>query len=151
MLRPFTNKRSRGIGLLRPSVILYGEPHPFAEAIGQVTMHDLNYAYERSLMDDNVVVLVAGTSLQIPGVKTMVRRFTEVIRSSTDMDSILVDGVKTGEGSNATSFRSIYLNLDFPSSDRKWSGIFDAWVYGDLQHFAQLVLESISNENEECV
>jgi NAD-dependent SIR2 family protein deacetylase len=81
MLRPFTNKRSRGIGELRPSVVLYGEVHPSAEVVGQVTLHDLNFTYKRSQLYDDVIILVAGTSLQIPGVKAMVHEFSKATRT----------------------------------------------------------------------
>jgi hypothetical protein len=62
-----------------------------------------------------------------------------------------MDGLTTPTEGSTTSYRSIYLNLEFPSPSRKWTNIFDAWIYGDIQQFAQLVLESITTGSEGCM
>ncbi|KAJ8468955.1 hypothetical protein ONZ45_g17051 [Pleurotus djamor] len=46
------------------------------------------------------------------------------------------------------SFRSIYLNLDFPVPTREWDGVFDAWVQGDAQTFTEMLLAEIKREAE---
>jgi NAD-dependent SIR2 family protein deacetylase len=80
MLRPFTGKRSRGIGRLRPSITLYNEPHKFGDMIGEAISRDLIHLRARSRVDGRIVLIVAGTSLQIPDVKSMVREFSNCLR-----------------------------------------------------------------------
>lgn len=65
-------KRSRGIGWLRPRMVLYNESNPDEEAIGAVMAADL-----RKRPD---ALIVVGTTLQIPGMKRLVREMCSVIR-----------------------------------------------------------------------
>jgi NAD-dependent SIR2 family protein deacetylase len=137
-MRPFTEKRSRGIGELRPSIILYGEEHPSGEAIGRVLMHDLNHLEECSQSGGSVLVMVVGTSLKVAGIKTMVRDFSKVHRAE---QSTSVMDAQGHHGIGATSVvKCIYLSMEYPSPSRQWEGVFDTWLYGDLQQFARLML-----------
>lgn len=72
----FANKRSQGVGRMRPRIVLYNEGNPDEEAIGSVSMADL-----RSRPD---AVLVVGTSLKIPGVRRLVKELCGVTRSRRD-------------------------------------------------------------------
>jgi NAD-dependent SIR2 family protein deacetylase len=123
-LRPFTNKRSRGVGNLRPSIVLYNETHSSADVIGEAIARDLK---EVCAHDVDVVLLVVGTSLQIPSVKTMVRQFARKLHTHKDRSAM----------------RSIYLNMEFPAASSEWGGVFDAWIYGDVQEFACAILTSM--------
>ncbi|KAJ8584006.1 DHS-like NAD/FAD-binding domain-containing protein, partial [Rhizopogon salebrosus TDB-379] len=116
--RQITNKRPRGIGTLFPNVVLYGETHPAGEHLAQWISQDAHgNGLDGSLSAD--VLLVAGTSLKIPGIATAVRQFAQKVHAS---------GSRGG-------YRSIYLNNEpLPS---KWKDVFDVWVSGDLQIFAQ--------------
>lgn len=69
-------KRSHGIGKLRPRMVLYNEHNPDAEAIGSVTRADL-----RSRPD---AVIVAGTTLKVPGVRRIAREMCNVVRDRRD-------------------------------------------------------------------
>ena len=58
-------KRGRGIGRLRPNIVLYGEENPNCDFVGQNTMRDLRRGPD--------AVVVAGTSLKVPGARLMTR------------------------------------------------------------------------------
>lgn len=72
----FANKRSQGVGRMRPRIVLYNEQSPDEDAIGSVSMADI-----RSRPD---AVLVVGTSLKIPGVRRLVRELCQVTRGRRD-------------------------------------------------------------------
>lgn len=65
-------KRSRGVGWLRPRMVLYNESNPDEEAIGAVMAADLHKRPD--------ALIVVGTTLQIPGMKRLVREMCSVIR-----------------------------------------------------------------------
>ncbi|GKT40076.1 NAD-dependent protein deacetylase hst4 [Colletotrichum spaethianum] len=72
----FEQRRSHGIGRLRPRMVLYNEFNPDEEAIGKVSSVDL-----KSRPD---AVIVVGTSLKIPGVRRLVKELCQVTRSRRD-------------------------------------------------------------------
>ncbi|OLN95928.1 NAD-dependent protein deacetylase hst4 [Colletotrichum chlorophyti] len=72
----FEQRRSHGIGRLRPRMVLYNEFNPDEEAIGKVSSIDL-----KSRPD---AVIVVGTSLKIPGVRRLVKELCQVTRSRRD-------------------------------------------------------------------
>lgn len=74
--RALGERRSHGIGRLRPRIVLYNEFNPEEEAIGAVTRADL-----RSRPD---AVIVVGTSLKIPGVRRITREMCAVTRGRRD-------------------------------------------------------------------
>lgn len=72
----FANKRSQGVGRMRPRIVLYNEGNPDEDAIGSVSMADL-----RSRPD---AVLVVGTSLKVPGVRRLAKELCQVTRGRRD-------------------------------------------------------------------
>ncbi|KAI9804372.1 MAG: hypothetical protein M1833_007179 [Piccolia ochrophora] len=76
-------KRSHGIGKLRPRILLYNEYNPDEDAIGAVTKADL-----KSRPD---AVIVAGTSLKVPGVKRIVKEMCGVVRGRRDGVAIWIN------------------------------------------------------------
>jgi NAD-dependent histone deacetylase SIR2 len=74
--RALGERRSHGVGRLRPRIVLYNEFNPEEEAIGAVTRADL-----RSRPD---AVIVVGTSLKIPGVRRITREMCAVTRGRRD-------------------------------------------------------------------
>ncbi|CDR45722.1 CYFA0S19e02256g1_1 [Cyberlindnera fabianii] len=67
-------KRSTGqVGLLRPSIVLYGENHPNSEMITQGLNSDL-----KSKPD---FLLIMGTSLKVYGVKQMVKSISQAVHA----------------------------------------------------------------------
>jgi len=71
--RERTGKRQRGIGRLRPSVVLYGEDHPQGDLIGAIAEKDLRTGVD--------VVLVVGTALKVAGAKRLVRELCHVAKA----------------------------------------------------------------------
>ena len=98
-------KRATKIGTLRPNVVLYGEEHPSADAVGEITASDL------TLNPD--VLLILGTSLHVHGLKTMVKEFAKAVHAKAG-----------GRG------KVVFVNLTRPS-ESIWKGVLDYWVSMD--------------------
>lgn len=147
-----SGKRSRGVGKLRPSVVLYNEDHKDGEHVGEVVRKDLTGTSPRADL-----LLVVGTSLRVPGTKRIVREFSKAVRLRATKANANANSA-TAEGEPQTSSRrtpvtndegpitSVYLNLDFPVPTRDWEGVFDVWLKGDAQAFAT----AIGNELEKA-
>lgn len=144
--RKLIGKRPRGIGKLRPSVVLYNEAHKDGEGVGDVVSKDLMGSKGRSGAD---LLLVVGTSLRVPGTKRIVREFSKAVRSrvsAKDEGSASAPSSTTRPPTNTdeeSSIKAVYLNLDFPVPTREWEGVFDVWLQGDAQNFAQRLQEEI--------
>ena len=98
-------KRGMKIGTLRPNIVLYGEEHPSADAVGKITTADLNMNPD--------VLLVLGTSLHVHGLKTMVKEFAKAVHAKAG-----------GKG------KVIFVNLTKPSKS-VWKDVLDYWVSMD--------------------
>ncbi|PWN43437.1 DHS-like NAD/FAD-binding domain-containing protein [Ceraceosorus guamensis] len=102
------------------------------------------------------LLIVAGTSLKVPGTKRIVREFAKACRARdhrvyNDSDEEESGSGSSGSDSRASSsspgddeenhdpnapIRTILLNYDFPGPSREWEDIFDVWVQGDVQQAA---------------
>ena len=142
-----TGKRSRGVGKLRPSVVLYNEDHKDGEHVGEVVRKDLTGSSPRADL-----LLVVGTSLRVPGTKRIVREFSKAVRlRATKANANTNNPTAEGDLQTPTSsprrtpvadegpITSVYLNLDFPVPTRDWEGVFDVWLKGDAQQFATAI------------
>lgn len=163
LARKLIGKRPRGIGRLRPSVVLYNEEHKDGEGVGEVVQRDLMGSKGRSGAD---LLLVVGTSLKVPGTKRMVREFSKAVKArcvpnkmETGSTYALRSSTSGGLATPAASPRrtlaadedtqlpkAIYLNLDFPVPTREWEGVFDVWIQGDAQLFAETLQGEIDKE-----
>ena len=85
--------------------MLYGEEHPCADAVGEMTASDLTMKPD--------VLLILGTSLHVHGLKTMVREFAKAVHAKAG-----------GKG------RVIFINLTRPS-ESVWKDVLDYWVSMD--------------------
>lgn len=146
-VRQMSGKRSRGVGKLRPSVVLYNEDHKDGEHVGEVVRKDLTGSSPRADL-----LLVVGTSLRVPGTKRIVREFSKAVRSRATKANANTN-TTAGEGdqqspsssprrtpvANEGPITSVYLNLDFPVPTRDWEGVFDVWLKGDAQDFAMAI------------
>lgn len=155
--RQLIGKRSRGVGKLRPSVVLYNEMHKDGEEVGDVVRRDLIGSSKGKGRAGADLLLVVGTSLRVPGTKRIVREFSKAVHSR---DSVASEGTTSVMGLSTPTpsprrspadeeeppIRAVYLNLDFPVPTREWDGIFDVWVRGDAQEFARLVLGEMDRE-----
>jgi len=142
-----SGKRSRGVGKLRPSVVLYNEDHKDGEHVGEVVRKDLTGSSPRADL-----LLVVGTSLRVPGTKRIVREFSKAVRlratkANANTNNATAEGdLQTPNSSprrtpvaNEGPITSMYLNLDFAVPTRDWEGVFDVWLKGDAQHFATAI------------
>ncbi|TFK40132.1 DHS-like NAD/FAD-binding domain-containing protein [Crucibulum laeve] len=124
--RQLIGKRPRGIGKLRPSVVLYNEAHKDGEGVGDVVEKDLIGSSKGKGRSGADLLLVVGTSLRVPGTKRMVREFAKAVRSRGAGTSTKEEPVASGSSTPAPSPRrtptsdeespvkAVYLNLDFP-------------------------------------
>ena len=103
-------KRSHGIGRLRPRMVLYNEHNPDDVAIGKVTQEDL-----RKRPD---AVIVAGTTLKVPGVRRIVKEMCGVVRDRRG-------GV------------AIWINNDPPPVAKDLDDCFDIIVQGPCDEVAR--------------
>lgn len=111
-VRSICGKRLQGIGKLKPNVILYNEYHPEGDIISDIMNKDL-----KSNPD---TLLIVGTSLQIPGVRQMVKQFAAKVRS------------KKGN--------VIWINCEKPSPNiKKLIKGCDLIVLGDCQNIPLLI------------
>jgi NAD-dependent SIR2 family protein deacetylase len=121
------------------------------------------------------LLIVAGTSLKVPGTKRIVREFAKACHardrrvypdsdeSSDEEDSktsrasskdkktedVSVDEEEE-EDINAP-IRTILLNYDFPVPPSQWEGVFDVWVQGDVQQSALGLWEASKYSLEDSV
>lgn len=137
--RRLVGKRTRGVARLRPGVVLYNEPHREGEAerVGECVRRDLiglgsgqlsRAGSTRRKRGGDDLLIVAGTSLRIPGAKRIVREFAKALHPNVDSG----DDIQTRQA----TVKTVYLNLEFPVPAREWDGAFDVWVQGDVQAFA---------------
>jgi len=82
-VRKVAEKRSHGIGRLRPRMVLYNEHNPDDEAIGSCVAADL-----RTRPD---AVIVVGTTLKVPGVRRIVREMCATVRGRRDGMNIWIN------------------------------------------------------------
>ncbi|EDU39975.1 SIR2 NAD-dependent protein deacetylase SIR2 family [Pyrenophora tritici-repentis] len=75
-IRLFADKRSHGIGRLRPRMVLYNEYNPDDESIGSCASHDMRMRPD--------AVIVAGTTLKVPGVRRIAREMCNIVRDRKD-------------------------------------------------------------------
>jgi NAD-dependent histone deacetylase SIR2 len=75
-IRQIADKRSHGIGRLRPRMVLYNEHNPDDEAIGSCTTADM-----RSRPD---AVIVVGTTLKVPGIRKIASEMCKIVRDRKD-------------------------------------------------------------------
>lgn len=116
--------RSHGIGRMRPRIVLYNEHNPDEEAITSVMNADIKSRPR--------VLIVAGTSLKIPGVRRLVKSMCAQIRSRKD-------GV------------TMFVNNE-PPTGKEFADCFDLIVQGSCDEVAnQANLKCWeSNDNELC-
>lgn len=153
--RTSVGERSRGVGKLRPDVVLYGEEHKDGERVGEITRRDL-----MGVRPD--LLLVVGTSLKVPGTKRLVRELSKVIRppvKEEEEDTEDTPPVASGSSTATTTsgrarkprqrpVHAVYLNYEFPTPSREWQGIFDVWMRGDVQGFVAAVKDERQREQD---
>jgi len=142
--RTLEGNRSRGVGTLRSSVVLYNEDHPDAERIGEISQRDLcGRGRERADL-----LLVIGTSLKIPGTRKLVKEFASVIRgrdiaSKPEDKGAALDlerSLSLDEKRSAPTAKNFFINLDMPTCLGPLRRAFDRCILGDAQEVARRLL-----------
>jgi len=163
------------VGRLRPGVVLYGEDHREGEAVGECVRRDLlglggldRAGGLRSKAGKGPdLLIVAGTSLQVPGTKRIVREFAKSVRVNAHPSTSAGAGNMTTfsevlptpapsprlkpsstDSSAPPPIKTIYINLDFPVPAREWEGVFDVWIQGDVQTLAKHLQASMARDEE---
>lgn len=75
-VRQAAERRSHGIGCLRPRMVLYNEHNPDDESIGSCATYDMRMRPD--------AVIVAGTTLKVPGVRRIAREMCNIVRDRRD-------------------------------------------------------------------
>ncbi|KZM28181.1 uncharacterized protein EKO05_0001632 [Ascochyta rabiei] len=83
MVRQAAEKRTHGIGCLRPRMVLYNEQNPDDEAIGSCAATDLRMRPD--------AVIVAGTTLKVPGIRRIAREMCNTVRDRKDGVAIWIN------------------------------------------------------------
>ena len=102
-------KRGTKVGTLRPNIVLYGEEHPSANTVGEITAHDL------ALSPD--LLLILGTSLHVHGLKVLVKEFAKAVHARAG-----------GKG------KVVFVNLSKPS-ESMWKDVIDYWISMDCDEW----------------
>lgn len=141
--RTALGERSRGIGVLKVSVVLYGEEHKQASRVGEITEKDLL----KSARPD--FLIVAGTTLKIPGVKKLVRELSRLVKQLNEFEEQEKDAEGNGTGvwhKRVTHVpRVIFMNMEAPTPEKSWNDVFDIHLQGDIQTFASMVRQELAN------
>jgi NAD-dependent SIR2 family protein deacetylase len=118
-IRSALSERQRKVGHVRASVVLYGEEHPQGELIGKAVERDLRGTGRIGEKEGKVdLLLVAGTSLSIPGVKRIVKEMARSLKSRSGGPKVIL------------------VNREMPKG-AEWQGVFDTFIAGDVQDFAR--------------
>ncbi|KAM6504399.1 DHS-like NAD/FAD-binding domain containing protein [Amanita muscaria] len=133
--RELAGKRPRGVGRLRPSVVLYNEVHRDGEDVGEIIREDSTGSSTGKGRSGADLLLVVGTSLRVLGTKRMVREFAKAVHGRRPSSC--------PSPADPSAIKTVYLNLEFPVPARDWNGVFDVWLRGDAQEFAVLLDQEI--------
>lgn len=112
--RKAKGKRALQTGFYRPDIVLYGEPHPQSEHLGNLISDDL----QRSA---GSVLIVMGTSLKVVGIKRMVKDFARRIKTMEPQAN-----------------RIFYINKTAPSRT-DWKTVFDYEFLGECDAWIRLL------------
>lgn len=97
-------RRVKG-GFLRPDIVLYNEPHPQGDRIGEFLASDLSKR--------PTLLLVIGTSLKVVGLKRMIKDIAKSVHA-TSPDNLVV-----------------YMNKMPVMARSEWKGVFDVELVGE--------------------
>jgi len=107
--------RALKIGKLRPAIVLYDEPHPLGDEIGQIQAVDARKGPD--------LLIIMGTSLKVHGLKKLVKEFAKVThaRKGPRTPGIVIFVNKTPLGG-------------------EWDGVVDYHVEGDTDSWTEKVI-----------
>jgi NAD+-dependent protein deacetylase SIR2 len=99
-------------------MLLYGEANPNDTEFGAISLRDLRKGPD--------AVIIAGTSLKIPGARRLAREFCRA--------------AKTRKGGV-----TIWINKELPSLDKDFEGLLDYIVWGDCDAAASMFSVSLGH------
>ncbi|KAI8325000.1 DHS-like NAD/FAD-binding domain-containing protein [Martensiomyces pterosporus] len=123
--REASGRRALPAGKLRPTVVLYEEPHPHCEDIAKIITHDARALGSRRTSANTLalkkkvtdVVLIFGTTLKVPGCRQLVKQLAKASPSTT---------------------ATIFVNNE-PVCGKTWDGIIDYQVLGNVEDWCARV------------
>ncbi|KAJ2493742.1 NAD-dependent deacetylase hst3 [Coemansia sp. RSA 2050] len=120
-VREACGRRSLATGKLRPTVVLYEEPHPHCEDIAKIISYDARALGTRRSSGGSKqpkdVVLVFGTTLKVPGCRQLVRKLATASPETT---------------------LTVFVNNE-PVCGKSWDGIVDYQVIGNVEDWCARV------------
>ena len=117
-------KRHRGIGRLRPNVVLYGEENPDGDTIGKIA--------ERDLRTGPDVVIMVGTGLKVPGARRLVKEFYRSTKSRGGL-AIWINKDPVPSGLKGCFDSTLQRDCDDVVS------LLSLWTFLPLNEFGQLL------------
>jgi NAD-dependent histone deacetylase SIR2 len=99
-------------GVLRPSIVLYDEPHPLGDAIGDLQGYDIKRGPD--------LLLIMGTSLKVHGLKQLVKDFAKRIHEHEN-----------------PARRGIVVFVNQTKPGKEWEGIIDIHVQGETDKWVE--------------
>ncbi|KAF7303260.1 HST3 protein [Mycena kentingensis (nom. inval.)] len=115
--------RSIKVGVLRPAIVLYDEPHPFGEEISAIQTADVGRKPD--------MLIIMGTSLKVHGLKKLVKDFAKTVHAHNSPGKVTAAKKHAG--------KVIFVNRTPPSSE--WAGIIDYHVEGTTDEWVERVVE----------
>lgn len=101
--------RALSVGTLRPAIVLYDEPHPLGDDIGELQSYDLSRSPD--------LLLIMGTSLKVHGLKRLVKEFAKVVHAKKGL--------------------VVFVNATPPS--KEWEGVIDVHIHGETDKWVERV------------
>ncbi|KAF9006119.1 DHS-like NAD/FAD-binding domain-containing protein [Cyathus striatus] len=111
------------VGSLRPSIVLYDEPHPHGDDISDIQTADVSKKPD--------LLIIMGTSLKVHGLKKLVKEFARTVRAASPSST-------TAKSSKAPC-KVIFVNMTSPGAD--WGDIIDYHVSGETDQWVGRVIE----------
>ncbi|KAH6916009.1 hst3 protein [Coprinopsis sp. MPI-PUGE-AT-0042] len=119
--------RALRVGSLRPAIVLYDEPHPLGDDIGEIQTTDLSKKPD--------MLIIMGTSLKVHGLKKLVKEFAKAIHVSPSASS----SAASSSSAVKRPFKVIFVNRTPPAAE--WSDIIDYHVQCDTDTWTTKVVE----------
>ncbi|KAF1840923.1 NAD-dependent histone deacetylase-like protein SIR2 [Cucurbitaria berberidis CBS 394.84] len=127
-IRQVAEKRSHGIGRLRPRMVLYNEHNPDDESIGSCATYDMRMRPD--------AVIVAGTTLKVPGVRRIAREMCNIVRDRRDGVTVWLNNDPEPMGKDLEDVWDLVVkgpcdNVAHHANMRRWDDPMDYKVVTD--------------------
>jgi len=113
------------VGSLRPAIVLYGEPHPLGDEIGNMQTTDIARKPD--------MLIIMGTSLKVHGLKKLIKDFARSVHESGPSN----DTLNSSRGKRWAG-KVIFVNKTPPAAE--WSNIIDYHIAGETDDWSTRVI-----------